>query len=116
VGDSAADAIVREIREESGFETRATKLLALWDRDRDNHPPQVDHFYKVFIRCEILGGSAATSHEIQAVAFFAENEIPPLSLTRNAPAQSPGCSSTARALPRPAGEFRLSAGAWCSAR
>jgi ADP-ribose pyrophosphatase YjhB (NUDIX family) len=87
VGDSAAGAIVREIREEAGFQTRATKLLALLDRNRHNHPPHLDHIYKVFIRCEILGGSSTTSHEIQAVGFFGEHEIPELSLTRNVPAQ-----------------------------
>jgi ADP-ribose pyrophosphatase YjhB (NUDIX family) len=32
VGNSPADAVVREIREESGFENRATKLLALLDQ------------------------------------------------------------------------------------
>ena len=57
VGDSPADAVVREIREESGYETRATKLLALLDRNRHGHPPHVNHIYKVFIRCEIIGGS-----------------------------------------------------------
>jgi ADP-ribose pyrophosphatase YjhB (NUDIX family) len=87
VGDSPAGAIVREIREEAGFETRAVKLLALLDRNRHNHPPHVDHIYKVFIRCEILGGSPRTSHEIQAVGFFAEDEIPALSLTRIVPGQ-----------------------------
>ncbi len=87
VGDSPAEAVVREIREESGFETRATKLLALLDRSRHGHPPHVNYIYKVFIRCEILGGSPATSHEIQDVGFFAEDAIPELSLTRNVPAQ-----------------------------
>ena len=56
VGDSPAGAVVREIREESGFETHATRLLALLDRSRHNHPPHVNHIYKVFVRCEILGG------------------------------------------------------------
>jgi len=87
VGDSPADAIVREIREESGFEARATKLLALLDRNRHGHPPVLHHFYKVFIRCEIVGGSPATSHEIQEVGFFAEDEIPELSLPRIMPSQ-----------------------------
>lgn len=87
VGDSPADAVVREIREESGFETRATKLLALLDRNRHGHPPHVNHIYKVFLRCEIVGGSPTTSHEIQGVGFFAEDEIPDLSLTRTMPAQ-----------------------------
>ncbi len=87
VGDSPAESVVREIREESGFETRATKLLALLDRNRHGHPPHVNHIYKIFIRCEIIGGSPMTSHEIQDVGFFAEDEIPELSLTRIMPAQ-----------------------------
>jgi ADP-ribose pyrophosphatase YjhB (NUDIX family) len=87
VGDSPADAVVREVREEAGFETRATKLLALLDRNRHGHPPHVNHIYKVFIRCEIVGGSPTTSHEIQDVGFFAEDEIPDLSLTRNVHSQ-----------------------------
>jgi ADP-ribose pyrophosphatase YjhB (NUDIX family) len=87
VGDSPADAVVREIQEESGFETRATKLLALLDRNRHGHPPTLHHFYKVFIRCEIVGGSPTTSHEIQGVGFFGEHEIPELSLPRIMPAQ-----------------------------
>jgi ADP-ribose pyrophosphatase YjhB (NUDIX family) len=87
VGDSPAEAVVREIREESGYLTRAVKLLALLDRNRHGHPPHVNHIYKVFIRCEILGGSPATSHEIQDVGFFAEDAIPELSLTRIVPAQ-----------------------------
>jgi ADP-ribose pyrophosphatase YjhB (NUDIX family) len=87
VGDSPAGAVVREIWEESGYETRATKLLALLDRNRHDHPPHVNHIYKVFIRCEIIGGSPMTSHEIQDVGFFAEDQIPDLSLTRSMPSQ-----------------------------
>ena len=87
VGDSPAGAVVRELREESSYETRATKLLALLDRNRHDHPPHVNHIYKVFIRCEIIGGSPTTSHEIQGVGFFAEDEIPELSLMRSVPAQ-----------------------------
>jgi ADP-ribose pyrophosphatase YjhB (NUDIX family) len=87
VGDSPADAVIREIREESSFQTRATKLLALLDRNRHRHPPDLHHIYKVFIRCEIIGGSPTTSHEIQGVGFFAADEIPELSLMRSVPAQ-----------------------------
>jgi ADP-ribose pyrophosphatase YjhB (NUDIX family) len=87
VGDSPADAVVREVREEAGFETRATKLLALLDRNRHGHPPHVNHIYKVFIRCEIVAGSPTTSHEIQGVGFFGEDEIPDLSRTRIMPSQ-----------------------------
>src|SRR3954469_1183160 len=47
----------------------------------------VNHIYKLFIRCEIIGGSPTTSHEIQGVGFFAEDGIPDLSMTRIMPAQ-----------------------------
>lgn len=87
VGDSPAGAVVREIREEAGYETRARKLLALLDRNRHDHPPHVNHIFKVFIACDLVGGSPTTSHEIQDVGFFAEGEIPELSLTRVVPAQ-----------------------------
>ena len=87
VGDSPSEAVVREIREESGYLTQATKLLALYDRNRHGAPPFPHHIYKVFFRCEIIGGGPATSAEIQDVGFFAEDTIPALSLTRTMPSQ-----------------------------
>ena len=39
VGESPAEAVVREIREESGFETQVCKLVALYDRNKHEHPP-----------------------------------------------------------------------------
>lgn len=87
VGDSPSEAAVREVREESGFLTQATKLLALYDRNRHGAPPFPHHIYKVFFRCEIIGGSPTSSAEIQEVSFFAENTIPELSRTRTMPGQ-----------------------------
>ena len=48
VGDSPAECVVREVREESGFEVRAVKLLALYDRNRHGHDPHPDYIYKLF--------------------------------------------------------------------
>ncbi len=80
--DSPSSAIEREIREESGFEARATKILAIFDRNRHPHPPQAFHVWKIFIRCEITGGSARDSLETDAAAFFARDALPALSTTR----------------------------------
>jgi ADP-ribose pyrophosphatase YjhB (NUDIX family) len=82
VGDSPSEAVMREIREESGFVTRAVKLLAVLDRNRHGHPPMPLHAYKLFFLCEILGGAAAPSSETDEVAFFAEDAIPELSTPR----------------------------------
>ena len=69
VGESPAEAVVREIREESGFETQVCKLVALYDRNKHGHPPMLFHAYKAFFLCDLVGGRAATSHETSAVAF-----------------------------------------------
>ncbi|MHB0858328.1 MAG: NUDIX hydrolase [Anaerolineae bacterium] len=83
VQETPSEAVEREVREESGFVTRAAKLLAVFDRSRHPHePPYPYHIYKLFVRCELLGGEAATSHETDAVAFFHEHALPELSIAR----------------------------------
>lgn len=87
VGDSPTQVAVREIQEESGYLTRAVKLLAVYDRDRQGHPPLAHYVYKLFFQCELLSGSPLPSIETEEVAFFGEHEIPQLSLGRVLPAQ-----------------------------
>ena len=87
VGESPAEAIVREVREESGYETRAVKLLAVYDRNKHGHPPFPFHAYKIFFLCELIGGEAAVSNETTGVDWYAEDALPPLSTTRVMPAQ-----------------------------
>jgi ADP-ribose pyrophosphatase YjhB (NUDIX family) len=87
IGDSPSGAVVREVKEESGFDVKARKLLALLDRNLHGHPPIPYHAYKLFFLCDIVGGNARAEQETDAVGFFAADEIPPLSLTRVTPAQ-----------------------------
>lgn len=87
VGQSAAESVEREVREESGYIVRAVKLLACWDRNKHPHPPIPVHAYKLLFRCELLGGVATASTETAEVGFFAEDQIPALSLTRTLPEQ-----------------------------
>lgn len=88
VNASPAENVVREIREESGFETRAVKLAAVYDRSLHPHrPPFPHHVYKLMFLCEIMGGEARTSVETSEVAFFGADEIPELSITRVTPGQ-----------------------------
>lgn len=82
VGESPSEAAEREVLEESGFHVKTKKLLALYDRDRQGHPPGLFHIYKLFFLCELLGGEASESDETEGAAFFKENEIPELSIAR----------------------------------
>jgi ADP-ribose pyrophosphatase YjhB (NUDIX family) len=88
VNDSPSEGVVREIAEESGFETRVRKLAAVLDRSRHPHvPTKPFHVYKMFFICEITGGAAKPNHETLDVGFFEESVIPELSLGRVLPDQ-----------------------------
>jgi len=87
IGEPPAVAAARETREESGYEVHITKLAALYDRDLHGHPPHAFHAYKLFFLAELLGGAAQDSHETAGAQFFAEDALPPLSLSRVTPAE-----------------------------
>jgi ADP-ribose pyrophosphatase YjhB (NUDIX family) len=88
VGRTPAQAIEREILEESGFAARIVKLAALWDGRRHGHvPPYPHHVYKLAFLCEITGGTPQTGLETSAVDFFALDALPELSLPRITAAQ-----------------------------
>jgi ADP-ribose pyrophosphatase YjhB (NUDIX family) len=84
VGESPSRAIEREIFEESGFQTKAVKLVAIydWGDPRHGFPPTPFQVYKLFFQCELLSGTATSSVETEAVGFFGEDEIPELSPNR----------------------------------
>lgn len=83
IGLSAKEVAVKEIKEESGYDARPVRLLAVLDKKFHNHPPASQHVYKMFIQCELIGGEAAGGVETSEVGFFSENNLPELSLERN---------------------------------
>ena len=87
VNDPPSVAVEREIREESGYEARAVKLMAVYDRNLHHHPPNPFHIYKLFFLCELQGGAPAHSTETDGVDFFQEDQLPPLSTPRVTVAQ-----------------------------
>ena len=87
VNESPSESVVREVCEESGYQAKALKLLACYDRNRHPHPPHPYHVYKLFFHCEILGGSPSTSYETDGVDFFKQDAIPELSTGRVTSAQ-----------------------------
>lgn len=77
----------KEVLEESGLQVQATKLLAVLDKNQHNHPPALQHAYKLFMLCQIVGGSLRTAFDILDCDFFDKNNIPTLSLERVLPEQ-----------------------------
>ncbi|MBY7142651.1 NUDIX hydrolase [Virgibacillus sp. NKC19-3] len=87
IGFSPTENVIKEIKEESGLDVVYHKLLAVLDTNKHAHPPLPYHYYKLFIRCDIVGGHPRTGVETKDVAFFSENKLPTLSTDRNTESQ-----------------------------
>ena len=89
VGESPAQAVEREIQEEAGYQARAVKLLALYDRNKHDHPPYIFHAYKVFFLCELVSEEhqRVPNVDTEECGGFAEDALPELSVGRVTAAQ-----------------------------
>ena len=74
--------------EETGLEVRAVRLVALFDKLKHDHPPQIPHAYKLFFHCRKIGGEILRqTNETLDCAYFPVDSLPALSLNRNTPKQ-----------------------------
>ena len=87
IGSSPRENVVREVMEETGLQVEPVRVLAIHDKKLHPHPPSLNYVYKIFILCQITGGSLNSAFDILDRAFFDRNSIPPLSLPRVLPEQ-----------------------------
>ena len=89
VNETPSQAAEREVFEESGLSTKATRLLSIYDRERQGHQPAFPyHVYKVAFLCEWSSGSLRSDgSEITGVGYFTEDDLPELSVSRVTRAQ-----------------------------
>lgn len=78
-GLSPSEAVIKELKEEAGFEGIARKIIAVYDRRLHSTIPQLFDTYKIFIQCELLGGEFTPNLETKAAGFFGLDALPPLS-------------------------------------
>ncbi len=77
--------------EETGLECRAVQLLALFDKLKHPHPPQLPHAHKAFFLCEVTGGSLLTrTDDPRGAAYFPIDALPELPATG---LWSPSCAA-----------------------
>jgi ADP-ribose pyrophosphatase YjhB (NUDIX family) len=84
VGEPPSVGVVREVREEAGYECHAVRLLAVYDHrhPRHGHTFYMYHLFKLFFLCELTGGEPTTSIETDGVGFFPVDDLPELSVMR----------------------------------
>jgi ADP-ribose pyrophosphatase YjhB (NUDIX family) len=87
VGFTPTEVIIKETKEETGFDVRVVRLLAVLDKRCYNHPASPFYVYKLCFQCEITGGNDELTFDILDRGFFATHQLPPLSRDRILPEQ-----------------------------
>jgi ADP-ribose pyrophosphatase YjhB (NUDIX family) len=88
VGFSPKEVVVKEAKEETGFDVEVDRLLAIFDKKCWEHPSSTFYIYKMCFLCKITGeGTDELTFDILDKGFFALDNLPPLSLDRILPEQ-----------------------------
>jgi ADP-ribose pyrophosphatase YjhB (NUDIX family) len=75
VGESAAETIYREVREETGLIVRPRRLLGVYHCRPDGLMVS-HHLYNVVFSCDVLGGVLTTTVEAPEVGYFERERLP----------------------------------------
>jgi len=81
-GMTPSEIAIKEVKEESGYDVKPTRILGLIDYNKYQDRPLPFDIYNLFMECEIIGGEPATGIETSDVGFFDINNLPELSERR----------------------------------
>ena len=74
--ESVKSNTIKEVKEEAGIDVKATKIIAVQDRNKHNRPIYVYGVCKIFVMCEIIGGEFKENIETTEMKYFALDELP----------------------------------------
>jgi ADP-ribose pyrophosphatase YjhB (NUDIX family) len=76
IGYTPKETVVKEFKEETGFDVTPVRLLAVFDKKMHPHPPQPHYVYKMVFLCQITGGAIRQAFDVQEVKFFSPANLP----------------------------------------
>ena len=82
---------IKEVKEETGLDVFAKKIIAVQDRNKHNKPVYAYGVCKIFVLCELLGGEFKENIETTEISYFSLNELPELSEAKNSREQIEMC-------------------------
>ena len=94
---SVGENTVKEVKEEAGLDVQAKQMIAVQDRKKHNPEIYAYNICKVFILCDLLGGSFRENSETIAIGYFSMNNLPPLSENKTTREQIQMCFDAYRA-------------------
>lgn len=83
VNVSVRENTVKEVKEETGLDVIAERIIAVQDRAKHNLPVYAYGVCKVFVQCSVLGGQFEENIETLGFDYFSEDEIPELAAEKN---------------------------------
>lgn len=83
VNVSVKENTIKEVKEESGLDVSADKIIAVQDRAKHNLPVYAYGVCKVFVLCSVLGEQFVENIETTEFQYFGEFEIPELAEEKN---------------------------------
>ena len=74
--ESVKSNTIKEVREETGLNVEAVKIIAVQDRNKHNTPIYAYGICKLFIMCSIIDGSFKDNIETTEIEYFSLDELP----------------------------------------
>ena len=88
---SVKENTVKEVKEESGLDVTADRIIAIQDRDRHNLPAYAYGVCKIFVLCSVMGGEFEKNIETTEFRYFNKAELPELATEKNTKEQIEMC-------------------------
>ena len=66
----------KEVKEETGLDAKAVKIISIQDRNKHNKPAYPYGVCKVFVLCDILGGEFIENIETTGTQYFSLDDLP----------------------------------------
>ena len=67
---------IKEVKEESGLDVIAKRVIAILDRNKHNKPLYPYGVCKVFVECEVIGGEFIENIETVEIDYFSAENLP----------------------------------------
>lgn len=91
VNVSVKENAIKEVKEESGLDVAADRIIAVQDRNKHNLPQYAYGVCKVFVLCFLVGGQFEANSETTGFDWFAMEHLPELAKEKNTPVQVQMC-------------------------
>ena len=66
----------KEVREETGLNVKALKIISIQDRNKHNKPVYAYGVCKIFVLCEVINGNFVENIETTEIRYFSLQDLP----------------------------------------